>query len=156
MGESVRDAARDEQQDERMQEPFDPQRHKYAWRRRIAANPVSNKTYRIVVAVVGLVIVAVGLAAVPLPGPGWLIVFLGLGVWATEFVWAARLLNWARGKLDSWNEWLKRQPLWVKLAVGLLTFAFVCAVVWAVLRVGGVPGFLPSGAKDLIHSVPGL
>lgn len=137
-------------------EPFAPKEHKYAWRRRLAANPVSEKTYRSVVAVVGLVIVVVGLLAVPLPGPGWLIVFVGLAVWATEFEWAARLLNWARGKLDAWNQWLKRQPSWVKGAVGLLTAAFVCAVVWLTLRLGGIPGFLPGWAKDLLHSVPGL
>jgi len=40
-----------------------------------------------------------GLALVPLPGPGWLIVFLGLGIMATEFAWAERLLDFGRRTL---------------------------------------------------------
>ncbi|WP_460467762.1 TIGR02611 family protein [Calidifontibacter terrae] len=141
---------------EELRESFDPKSHRYAWRRKLAANPVSDKTYRIGVAIVGLIIVAVGIAAVPLPGPGWLIVFIGLGVWATEFLWAARLLNWAREKLDAWNAWFKRQPLWFQGLFALLTFAFVCFIVWLTLRIGGVPGFLPSGAKDFLRAMPGL
>ncbi len=32
-----------------------------------------------------------GVRLVPLPGPGWLIVFLGLAILGTEFAWARRL-----------------------------------------------------------------
>lgn len=139
-----------------MREPFNPTSYKWGWRRRIGANPVTNQTYRITVAVVGLAIVAVGLAAVPLPGPGWLIVFLGLGIWATEFLWAAKLLAFARAKLEAWNDWLRPKPLWVKAILGLLTFAFVLFVLWATLKIGGIPGFLPGAAKDFLQQMPGL
>jgi uncharacterized protein (TIGR02611 family) len=37
--------------------------------------------------------VLVGLLLVPLPGPGWATVFEGLGILATEFRWADRLLR---------------------------------------------------------------
>lgn len=139
-----------------LQEPFDPTSYKWGWRRKLAANPVTNQTYRIVIGVIGLVIVALGLLAIPLPGPGWLIVFLGLGVWATEFLWAARLLAFAKAKVAAWNDWLRPKPLWVKGLVALATCAFVLLVLWTTLKVGGVPGFLPDAAKDFLHQMPGL
>lgn len=43
-------------------------------------------------AVAGFALVALGLVLVPLPGPGWLIVALGLGLLALEFDRAERLL----------------------------------------------------------------
>ena len=72
---------------------LDAQDDDWAWRRRIRANPVTARVYRITVAVLGLVIVVGGLIVVPAPGPGWLIVFAGVSVWATEFEWAQRLLH---------------------------------------------------------------
>jgi len=43
--------------------------------------------------VVGTVLLAVGAALLVLPGPGLLVIALGLGVLATEFVWPRRLLQ---------------------------------------------------------------
>ena len=51
---------------------------------------------RVGVFIVGWLIVIVGLALVPLPGPGWAIVFVGLSVLATEFTWAERLKRWVQ------------------------------------------------------------
>jgi uncharacterized protein (TIGR02611 family) len=48
---------------------------------------------------VGGCVVILGLVLVPLPGPGWLVVFFGLGILATEFPRAERLLHWGRTKL---------------------------------------------------------
>ena len=62
----------------------------WAWRRAIRANPTSRRIYRIAVFVVGLVLLLGGLALVPLPGPGWLIVIAGIAIWASEFEQAAR------------------------------------------------------------------
>jgi uncharacterized protein (TIGR02611 family) len=53
---------------------------------------------RIGVAIAGGVLILIGLALLVLPGPGWLFIFLGLGVLATEFVWAERMLNKAKQK----------------------------------------------------------
>ena len=47
--------------------------------------------YRLGVGLLGTIIVTIGLILVPLPGPGWLIVFVGLGVLGTEFTSARRL-----------------------------------------------------------------
>jgi tellurite resistance protein TerC len=48
---------------------------------------------RLVVLVFGATIVLLGLVMVVTPGPGILVIFLGLGLLALEFAWAARLLR---------------------------------------------------------------
>ncbi|MBR7742410.1 TIGR02611 family protein [Phycicoccus sp. BSK3Z-2] len=96
-----------------------------------------------VVGVVGSILVVGGLALVPLPGPGWLIVIIGLAVLSTEFERAQRLLGFVRTNVRAWERWMARQAWYVQGVVGLLTFAFVAAVVWATLRVFGLPEFVP-------------
>ena len=54
---------------------------------------------RVAVTIAGFTVVIVGLILVPLPGPGWAIVFGGLAILATEYVWARRLLNFAKQKV---------------------------------------------------------
>ena len=48
---------------------------------------------RIIIAVVGGTVLAIGVALLVLPGPAFLVIPLGLGILATEFVWARRLLS---------------------------------------------------------------
>ncbi len=43
-------------------------------------------------AIAGFTLLALGAVMLVTPGPGWLAIFLGLGVLAAEFVWARRLL----------------------------------------------------------------
>ena len=102
---------------------------KLGFRARLKRNPALALAYRLVVGIVGGLIVVLGLALVPLPGPGWLIVFLGLGILATEFAWAERLLDFGRRTLTSWLHWLGRQNLAVRGLISLLTLAFVAGVV---------------------------
>ena len=66
--------------------------------------------------VVGALIVALGIVAIPLPGPGWLIVIAGLFVLATEFLWAERLLEFTKKHLKRWTDWVADQPVWVRRA----------------------------------------
>jgi uncharacterized protein (TIGR02611 family) len=128
----------------------------WAWRRRVRSNPAANRIYRIAVGVVGLLIVVGGLALVPLPGPGWVIVFVGLAVWASEFEWAQRLLHFARERLRMWSEWLKPRPWWVKGLVGLGTAVLVGAVFYLLFLVSGVPGLVPDQATAWLVRLPGL
>jgi uncharacterized protein (TIGR02611 family) len=60
-------------------------------------NVIVRQAYRLIVLVVGLTIVAAGIAMFVLPGPGILVVIAGLAVLATEFVWARLLLQRAKG-----------------------------------------------------------
>ena len=48
---------------------------------------------RLIRIVIGFTILGLGMAALVLPGPGWLTIGLGLSILATEFVWARRLLD---------------------------------------------------------------
>lgn len=48
---------------------------------------------------------AVGIVAVPAPGPGWLIFFLGLGLIAGEFLPVARFMDWAEVRLRRLARW---------------------------------------------------
>jgi uncharacterized protein (TIGR02611 family) len=128
----------------------------WAWRRRIRSNPTSAMVYRVLVFAVGLVLVLGGLALVPLPGPGWLVVILGLVVWASEFERAQVVLDWVKARVNAWQQWILAQPLWVRVLAGLVTFVFVCAVVWVLLRFSGVPTFLPDGVESWLHDVARL
>lgn len=60
---------------------------------------VLRGTRRLVVFVVGVSVVVVGLILVPLPGPGWAIVFAGFAILATEFTWAEVVLTKAKRQL---------------------------------------------------------
>ncbi len=124
----------------------------WAWRRAIRQRPAALAAYRALVLAVGGVLVLGGLALVPLPGPGWLVVLLGLAILASEFEPAQRLLEFVKARLHAWNQWVRSQPRWVQFVFALLTAAFVLAVVWLTLRVGGIPGLLPLGVVDwLVH-----
>lgn len=108
-----------------------------SFRDNVRAKPGGALTWRIVVSVVSALIIAGGIVLLPLPGPGWLVIFAGLGLLATEFDWAARLLTFARGKVREWTQWLGRQPIWVRGLVALATFAIVVAGVylaWVITR----------------------
>ncbi|MGY1695890.1 PGPGW domain-containing protein [Geodermatophilus sp. SYSU D00814] len=113
------------------------------WRRRVAARRSIDSAYRVVVGIVGGLVVALGLATIPLPGPGWLTVIAGLVVLATEFRWAERLLDFTRRNVRAWTDWLGRQPIWVRLGIGALTAAFVYGAIVVVLHLTGVPDWVP-------------
>ena len=59
---------------------------------------IARNGKRIAVTIVGFVVILVGVALLILPGPGWALIFLGLAILATEYVWARRLLNTAKAK----------------------------------------------------------
>ena len=71
-----------------------------------------------------------GIVMIPYPGPGWLVVFAGLAILATEFAWAGRVLAYARAHYDRWTAWLSRQPLPLRLLVIMLTGLLVLATLW--------------------------
>jgi uncharacterized protein (TIGR02611 family) len=55
---------------------------------------------RIAVTVAGFAVLLAGVALLVLPGPGWLLIFVGLAILATEYVWAERLLKSAKRKAE--------------------------------------------------------
>lgn len=53
---------------------------------------------RVAVAIGGGLLIVAGIAMLVLPGPGWITIFAGLALLATEFAWAERLLHKAKNK----------------------------------------------------------
>ena len=111
-------------------------------RAKLDENPGLRALYRIGVAVVGGTVLAAGLVLIPYPGPGWLVVFAGLAILATEFVWARWLLGRARSGYDAWTRWLGRQAWPVKLLVLAATAAVVLLTLWLLDMFGLVAGWI--------------
>ncbi|KUI20006.1 TIGR02611 family protein [Mycobacterium sp. GA-2829] len=106
------------------------------WRDGLRRRPRVEFFYRIAVGVLGVVVLGVGIVAIPYPGPGWAIVFLGLGILATEFEWAQRLLKYARERYDRVMDWFHRQHAIVQILGGLVTALFVFATLWLLGALG--------------------
>ena len=60
---------------------------------------------KVAVAVIGVSVLAIGVALIVLPGPAFVVIPLGLAILATEFLWARRLLRRLR---DGVNRGLRR------------------------------------------------
>ncbi|AIR97271.1 TIGR02611 family protein [Streptomyces glaucescens] len=65
----------------------------------IKARRVLHVSWQVGVFVVGLAVVVAGIIMLPLPGPGWVVIFGGMAIWATEFVWAQLVLRWTKRKV---------------------------------------------------------
>lgn len=101
----------------------------FSTRSRVHRLPAGETVWRVAIALIGLVIVVVGVILLPLPGPGWLIIFVGIGVWATEFAWASRLLARTRTLVSRWTSWVSALPRWRQYLVGATGFAVVAVFV---------------------------
>jgi hypothetical protein len=62
-----------------------------------------------VIAVIGGTVLLIGLALLVLPGPGVLVIVLGLAILATEFAFAARWLRLAKQRARTMAEYAQRQ-----------------------------------------------
>ena len=102
---------------------------------RIRANPTGRVALKVTIGTLGALVVAVGVVLIPLPGPGWALVILGLAILAVEFVWARHLLHFTRRHVQSWTRWVTRQSLPLRLAIGAVGMVFVGAIVWLSVRV---------------------
>ncbi|MFF4417213.1 TIGR02611 family protein [Streptosporangium sp. NPDC001559] len=106
----------------------------HGWLDGVRSTRTGRLTLKIVIGVIGSVLVVAGLIMVPFPGPGWLVVFAGLAVLATEFHWAHRLLQFGRRTLAAWTAWLGRQGWTVKILVVLAAAATAMVIVYYGLR----------------------
>jgi uncharacterized protein (TIGR02611 family) len=86
--------------------------------------------FRMIIGTLGAAVVALGLVLVPLPGPGWAIVFGGMAIWAIEFAWAARLLHWVRRQVRAFARLMNRLHWTARTALGLATLAAIGALAW--------------------------
>ena len=107
-----------------------------ARREQLRRRRILNAVYRSTVGVVGLVVVVIGIIAIPYPGPGWAIFFLGLALLATEFAWAQRSLRFTKARYDAVMDWLGRQHPAVQALGAVLTAVVVLVTLWVVGAVG--------------------
>ena len=75
---------------------------------------------RVAAAIGGFLVVLLGIVLIPLPGPGLLIVAVGLAVLALEFAWAEHLLERTVDRLGEAGERVKRASPVGQAAVALL------------------------------------
>lgn len=101
-----------------------------------------KRTKKVLIGIAGGLVVLIGLILVPYPGPGWLIVFAGLAILSTEFMFAAKVLEFAKGKYDAWTQWIKRQNWFVKIIVLTFTALIVLLTLWLLNAFGIVVAVL--------------
>lgn len=66
----------------------------------VKARRMLHVSWQVAIFVIGLAVVVAGVIMLPLPGPGWLVIFGGMAIWATEFVWAQLVLRWTKRKVS--------------------------------------------------------
>ena len=81
------------------------------WRERLRQRRTTDLVYRMMVGITGAVVLAGGIVAIPYPGPGWAIVFIGLAILASEFAWAHHTLRIVKSRYDGFMDWFARQSL---------------------------------------------
>ena len=126
---------------------------RWAWRRRIRANPHQHRAYRGVVAAVGLLLILLGLATGWLPGPGGIpLVLGGLAVWASEFRWAHRLMLRLKHALHVFRGWSRRRQ-----AMAWIVFLASCGLIgWGSLALVGPPAWIPLEVDRVLAILPGV
>ncbi|MEU1280392.1 TIGR02611 family protein [Streptomyces sp. NPDC005805] len=89
-------------------------------------------SWQVGVFVVGLAVVAAGAAMLVLPGPGWVVIFAGMAIWATEFVWAQLVLRWTKRKVTeaaqrALDPKVRRRNI-ILTSIGLVIAGALCAL----------------------------
>jgi uncharacterized protein (TIGR02611 family) len=90
-----------------------------------------SRAYRAAVVVAGFMIILAGvvLSGPGVPGPGFLVILIGLGLLALEFTWAANLLERAVEYGERAKERAERTSTWQRVLGGVLTALAVAAFI---------------------------
>lgn len=66
--------------------------------------------------VLGISVVLAGIVMIVTPGPAVVVIPMGLGILATEFLWARRILDMMKARLAAGQEMLPDSPVsnWLK------------------------------------------
>lgn len=92
----------------------------------------SKAVRKTLITLLGWSVLLLGVVMIPYPGPGWLVVFLGLSILAKEFDWAQDIHDFTHSKYREWQRWLGRQPVYIRAIFWSLTFLTVVITVWLV------------------------
>ncbi|MFF4822296.1 TIGR02611 family protein [Streptomyces sp. NPDC001312] len=95
----------------------------------------------------GLLVVIAGVVMLALPGPGWVVIFGGMAIWATEFVWAQLVLRWTKRKVteaaqQALDPEVRRRNIALTLTGLVIVAALAGVYVW---RFGLVPAWDAGG-----------
>lgn len=102
---------------------------------------IFRRSKKIVTAIIGGLVILIGIVLIPYPGPGWLIVFAGFAILATEFAAAARVLEQLKARYELWRQWLGRQSRVVQLLFLGFTGLVVLTTAWLLNTFGLIDGF---------------
>jgi hypothetical protein len=91
---------------------------------------IARSGKRIAVTVVGFAVLIAGGVMMVTPGPGVLVIVLGLAILATEWAWAERMLDKAKESGKVVLDQATASPTRIVLSV-LLTLGGIAAGVWA-------------------------
>ncbi len=123
-----------------------------AWLRVIARN-----AKRLMVFIAGVAVLLAGLAMLALPGPGLVVIILGLVILATEFAWAERMLDrttsTAAGAASKLTDNNKGRAALAASGIGMIVGGIVVAVMFERLRVVGVSVTI-AGMVGLVTLLP--
>jgi uncharacterized protein (TIGR02611 family) len=90
--------------------------------------------YRVLFVIAAFAILIGGLALVPLPGPGWAIVFIGLGMLALEFKWAENLMEKVLDRFEAAKQSAANaSPLQKALGIAATALGIAACVAAAIL-----------------------
>lgn len=64
---------------------------------------------KLIISVVGFTVLLIGLAMVVLPGPAFIVIPIGLGILASEFIWAKKILKRAKSNASNMKEWIRKK-----------------------------------------------
>lgn len=64
---------------------------------------------KVIVAVIGFTILIIGVLLLVLPGPAFIVIPIGLGILATEFIWAKKILDKVKDKIRSGTDRIFRK-----------------------------------------------
>lgn len=69
--------------------------------------------WQLLILIAGIVTILVGVILLPAPGPGSFVIYAGIGILATEFVWAKRLFiqvgRWIKQVVLRVRVWFKQR-----------------------------------------------
>ncbi|MFE1298572.1 MULTISPECIES: TIGR02611 family protein [unclassified Streptomyces] len=101
----------------------------------IKSRRMLHLSWQVGVFVVGLAVVVAGVIMLPLPGPGWVVIFGGMAIWATEFVWAQLVLRWTKRKVTeaahrALDPKVRRRNITLTVIGVVIVAALVAVYVW--------------------------
>ena len=132
---------------------------------RLHANPLTGAATKVVVTFIGSLVLIAGLIMMVTPGPGIVGIIVGLGILATEWEWAQRLVDSMKEKAMAAAEKAKEMDPAVRRRRIILTFLVVVAIGGALagyLAVYDWPTFAIDGwdwvqsLHDAVPELPGM